>query len=439
MVAGWGERMKADMPNKKTQVRKIDEAFEQQISKYNISSQKVMPIIVISVIVDMLGYVMVMPLLPFYAQSFGASDFTIGIIMALNAVTSLMSGPVWGRLSDKYGRKPILLISQAGTLASFILLAISNSIGMLMPSRIVDGLFGGQIPVINATIIDVTTPENRSEKMAMMAVSMTVGSIAEPMIGGYLGEINLTYPAYAACVMSVIAMTATSVIYTETMPLARRQDLEEQMKAKVGGMKHLVFTRKVVLRLAQIFAMMLIFGMIFSGLSLIPNQKYGATSSSIGNIITLMGVCTFIFGVVLMKRLKNRIGEQRMLLFAIILLIAAYLIMPNLPTFISFSLFIVIFSAGNNFARPIIRSNLSRAVDPDKQGLISGYSTTVASIARIIAPLISTGWLQLGGLTIGLLVLNEFYMIAITGFLAGLMLLAFFLIDQKKAFLPDTP
>jgi DHA1 family tetracycline resistance protein-like MFS transporter len=426
-----GELVENKTKDRKTQAKLIDEAFEEKISKYELSVKKVLPIVVISVIVDMLGYIMVMPLLPFYAQAFGASDFTIGIIMALNAVTSLISGPIWGKLSDKHGRKPILLISQAGTLVSFILLAISNSTGMLMFSRIVDGLFGGQIPVIIATITDVTAPETRSEKMSVMAVSMTVGSIVGPMIGGYLGEVNITYPAYAACVMSLIALIITSVIFTETMPFKRRQDLKEWVGAKIDGAKHLVFTRQVVLRLAQIFAMTLVFGMIFSSLSLILNQRYGATSFSIGNVITAMGACTFIFGGILMKRVKNQIGEPRMLFFAIILLIVGYLIMPNLPTLTSFYIFIVVFSAGNNFARPILRSNLSRAVGEDKQGLISGYSTTVESLARTIAPLISTGWLQLGGLTIGVLALNKFYMIAITGGLAGLMFLIFFLTDQN--------
>lgn len=429
--------MEKEFTNKESNAHLIDEAFEQKISKYNLSVEKILPIVVISVIVDMLGYIMIMPLLPFYAQSFGASDFTIGIITSLNAVTSLMSGPVWGRLSDKYGRKPILLISQAGTLASFIILAISNSTWMLMLSRIIDGLFGGQIPVINATITDVTAPETRSEKMAVMAVSMTVGSIVGPTIGGYLGGLNITYPAYAACVMSVIAIISTTMIFTETMPVERRQDIKEWLEVKVKGAKGLVFTRQVVLRLAQVFSMTLVFGMIFSSLSLILNQRYGATSFSIGNIMTAMGVCTFFFGIVLMKRVKDRMGEQRMLLLAIMFLIVGYLLMPSLPTFTSFYIFIVVFSAGTNFARPIIRSNLSRAVDEDKQGLISGYSTTVESVARTIAPLISTGWLQLGGLTIGLLTLNEFYMIAATGALAGLMFLGFFLADQKKASLPQ--
>jgi len=145
-----------------------------------------------------------------------------------------------------------------------------------------------------------------------------------------------------------------------------------------------------------------------------------------------MGICTFIFGGLLMKRVKDWIGEPRMLLFAIILLIASYLITPSLPTLASFYIFVIVFAAGNNFARPIVRSNLTRAVAEDQQGLISGYSTTASSIARIIAPLISSGWLQIGGLTLGGYALNEFVMIAATGALVGVLFLLLFVVDLKS-------
>lgn len=418
--------------DRRMQLQLIEEEFQQRISRYNLSFRKTMPIIILCIIVDMLGYMMVMPLLPLYAQSFGASDFMIGVVIALNAVSSLLSGPIWGRLSDKHGRKPILLISEAGTLVSFLILAASNSIWMLMLARVVDGVFGGQIPVINAAIADLTAPETRAEKMAVMSVAMTVGSIVGPMIGGYLGAVHIVYPAYAACVMSLSSILATALIFTETMPRERRATLQEQAATRGTPERGQVLTRIVVLRLTQVFTMMLMSGMIFSSLSLVLAQRYGATALSIGNIMTAMGVCTFLFGGLLMKRVKNLIGEPRMLLGAIALLITGYVIMPSLPTFTSFYLFVVIFAAGSNFARPIVRSNLTRAVAEDQQGVISGYSTTAASIARIIAPLIATGWLQIGGLTVGPYPLNEFVMIAATGALVGLLFLLLVVIDHKS-------
>jgi DHA1 family tetracycline resistance protein-like MFS transporter len=413
--------------------RVLDEEFQTRIAKYDISAEKILPIVVISVIVDMLGYIMVMPLLPFYAQSFGASDFMVGIIISMNAVTSLVMGPVWGRLSDKYGRKPILLVSQAGTLASFMVLAVSSSTLMLIASRLLDGLFGGQIPVINATITDVTAPQTRAEKMAVMAISMTVGSIVGPMIGGYLGGIDLAYPAYAACVMSCLAILASLVIFKETMPPERRQDLRRIMEERVGEEKRLVLSRTVLLRLAQVFAMTFMFGTVFSSMSLVLNKRYGADPTEVGSVSTVMGVFTFIYGGLLLRRAKERVGEQRLLLVAICLSLTAFTIMPVLPTFISFYLFIAVFSAGSNFGRPILSANLTRAVDEDKQGLVSGYSTTVNSIARAIAPLVSTGWLELGGLTVGFLFVNKYYMIAVTGFTAGLLFLLMYLVDQRTS------
>jgi len=422
--------------NIKTHIQLADEAFEKQLTRYNISSNRIIPIVLICTIVDMLGYMMVMPLLPFYAQSFGASDFTIGIIISLNAVTSLFTGPIWGKLSDKYGRKPILLICEGGTLLSFIILALSNSTSMLMISRIVDGLFGGQIPIIQATISDVTTPRNRSEKMAVMAVAMTVGSIVGPTIGGWLGALNLVFPAYAASAMAMVAIIATTVIYTDTMPEGRRTELKAEATKKPGNGK-LVLNRTILLRLGQCLGNTLMLSMIFSSLSLILNAKYGSTSTEIGNVMAFMGVCTFVFGGVLMKKMKDRVGDQRLLLIGIVLLLASYVVMPTLPTFTSFFIFVVIFNAGTNFVRPILSTNLSRAVGADKQGAISGYSTTVNSLGRSISPLIATAWLQMGGMTLLGFHVNEYYMIAFSGILFGLLLLNLYLVDQRTSDLGD--
>jgi len=410
-----------------------EDEFQERIARYGLSAEKILPIVVISVIVDMLGYTMVMPLLPFYAQSFGASDFMVGIIMSMNAVTSLITGPFWGRLSDRYGRKPILLVSQAGTLASFAVLAASNSTRMLIASRLLDGLFGGQIPTINATITDVTSPGTRAEKMAVMAISMTVGSIVGPMVGGYLGGIDLVYPAYAAIAMSGMAILASLVIFRETMPPERRLDLAREREARACEERSMVLTRTVLLRLAQVFAMTFMFGTVFSSMSLTLNKRYGAGASQVGSVSAVMGVCTFVYGGLLLRRAKERIGEQRLLLVAICLSLASFAMFPFLPTFTSFYLFIAVFSAGSNFGRPILSANLTRAVDEDKQGLVSGYSTTVNSVARAIAPLVSTGWLQLGGLKLGSLFIDQYRMIAATGLAAGLMFLAIYLVDQRTS------
>ncbi|MHA1197672.1 MAG: MFS transporter, partial [Promethearchaeota archaeon] len=153
------------------------------LSQYNIHAGRAMFTIILSILVDVFGYSMVLPLLPSIAKSFGASDFYVGVLISSNAFTALIFGPIWGRLSDKYGRKPILVISQAGTGISFLILAISDSIWIILISRILDGIFGGQIPVIRAYIADITTPKTRAGEMGKIMVGHTAGMIIGPIIG----------------------------------------------------------------------------------------------------------------------------------------------------------------------------------------------------------------------------------------------------------------
>jgi MFS family permease len=360
--------------------------------------------------------------------SFGSSDFMIGVIVSANALSSMIFGPVWGRLSDKYGRKPILIISQIGTLVSFGILAMADSTMMLLFSRILDGMFGGQIPTINAVLSDISRPESRSEKMAYMGVAMLIGSVFGPMIGGYLGSFNMAYPAYAASFLAGVAIVTSVLVFPETMPEQRRKDLRAQFHgADEDGNAAGLFTRTVKLRLAQMFGTTMMFGLMMSGMSLILDRRYNSGPMAIGNIAAMMGIIGFIIGMGLMRPLNRRFGENKILVGAIILFGLAYLVYPFMDTIAGFYFFMILLVSGSSLSRPVVRSRLARAVKPNQQGAISGYSTTVRSLAQTIAPLITMGWLQIRVLNLGGLSLDYNQLIGITGvlFVALLTVVAF--------------
>ncbi|GAG56364.1 unnamed protein product, partial [marine sediment metagenome] len=179
------------------------------LRNFSIDPRKAMFTIILSIMIDVFGYSMVLPLLPVIVTELGSSALFVGILVSSNALSAFVFGPIWGKLSDKYGRKPILLISQAGTGVSFLILALSPNISVILFARILDGIFGGQIPVIRAYISDITTPSTRTSKMGKLMIGHTGGMIFGPIIGGVLGSLNWRYPSLVAVLLSIIAMILT--------------------------------------------------------------------------------------------------------------------------------------------------------------------------------------------------------------------------------------
>ncbi|MFW9784878.1 MAG: MFS transporter, partial [Candidatus Heimdallarchaeota archaeon] len=205
------------------------EEHNKYLEKFKIKQSRAIFTIILSMMIDSLGYSLVLPLLPSIAKDFGASDFMVGILMASNALSALITVPIWGKLSDKYGRKPILIISQIGTGISFVILGLSNTFFIILFARILDGIFGGQIPVIRAYITDITTPQTRASYMGRFMVGYTVGMIAGPAIGGILGAFNWRFPPFLTSLLSVVSIILTIKVIAESMPKKRREEIKAQL------------------------------------------------------------------------------------------------------------------------------------------------------------------------------------------------------------------
>jgi MFS family permease len=171
---------------------------EEFLSKYNINPNRAMFTLILSIIVDTFGYSMVFPLLPGIAKGFGASDIMLGLFISSNAVMILIFGPIWGKLSDKYGRKSVLMFTQVGTGIAFLILASANTIEVFLLARIVDVIFSAQFVIVSAYVSDITTPQMRASKSGKIMVGYTSGMTIGPLIGGVLGVINWRFPALFA-------------------------------------------------------------------------------------------------------------------------------------------------------------------------------------------------------------------------------------------------
>ena len=410
------------------------EEHTKYLKKYDIHPGRAMFTIILSIIVDVFGYSMVLPLLPSIAKTFGASDLFVGVIISSNALSALIFAPIWGKLSDKYGRKPILIIAQAGTGVSFLILALSNSIYIIIFARVLDGVFGGQIPVIRAYISDITTPKTRSSEIGKLMVGHTMGMIFGPIIGGLLGDLNWRYPAILASSLSIVAILLTWKVLIESMPRERRKDLKIQMINNMSDSneKRSIWSKEIYIRFLQIFLLFSITVMLNSSFPLILDKRFAAEPSIIGSVMTVAGIAVMIYGGILMKPLFRKVGERRVLFFSIILLIVDFIILPYITELWMIYIFIFPFTFCMAFLPPLIQTNITKAVDPDQQGAISGWTTNIQSISQISSPLLATGYLELGGLTFGLIFLNSYHLIGFTGALLGVLLLIIGLIDVQR-------
>jgi DHA1 family tetracycline resistance protein-like MFS transporter len=393
------------------------------LERFKINQKRAMFTIILSILLDVFGYTMVLPLLPIIAKDFGASDFMIGIFISSNAFAALLFIPIWGWLSDKYGRKPILVISQAGTCVSFLILGFSNTISIILFARILDGMFGGQIPVIRAYITDITTPQTRASHMGKIMVGYTLGMTLGPLVGGFLGAIHWRFPPYFASSLSVVSIIMTIKIIVESMPEERRAEIKLIKIQANPDEKSSVWTKEVINRFIQIFLLSLISFIFTSSFTLVLYKRYDADPSTTGLVMAVAGLAVMIYGGILMKPMIRKIGEKRLLIITFILFIITFLFYPYLFELWMVFLFILPYSFCVAFMRPLITSNMTKAVGLDKQGELSGWSTNLQAFSQTIAPLISTGFLQLGGLTIGLIFLDSYHLIGLTNVILALILL----------------
>jgi len=404
------------------------------LKKYNINANRAMFTIILSILVDVLGYSMVLPLLPEIGQSFGAPEFLIGILIASNAFTALIFGPIWGKLSDNYGRKKTLLISQIGTGVSFLILALSPNFWVILFARILDGVFGGQIPIIRAYIADITTPKTRSQEMSKIMVGHTIGMIVGPLIGGFLGILSWRYPPLMASSLSIVTILLTLKVLVESMPRERINDIKADkmaLQAIPGNNKRRVLNREVLIRLLQIFLVFTMTVMLNSSLSLILDKRYGADTAMIGLIIAVAGVALLVYAGILLKPLIQKLGEKRLIFVGAFILILTFAIIPYLTEVWMIFIIILPFVFGMAALPPLIQTNLTRAVDADQQGEVSGWTTNFQSIAQIIAPLIATWYLQINGISIGFLYLDSYQLIGYTAVIIGIVMVIILLIDFR--------
>ncbi len=350
----------------------------------------------VAVFSDILGFTILIPLFPLFISLFSVTPLEVGYAMSLNAVFGFIFGPILSHLSDKYGRKPLLLLSQFGTLLGFVILAMSPNIYWVYASRIVDGMFGGNFPIAKAIIGDVVEPKDRSKEMTNVGTAHNLANLIGPAIGGLLSEsTGLVGPALVAAFLSLITIFMTIFYIKETAPIKTGKIPSVKVNVyekntKNGKNGHSLIKNYYFLIVLMIYTFhTLAFMTNNSGFAMFMSIKLSYNLTTIGLIFTISGAFQLFIRFVIFYPLMKKIGEDKLLKLGLAIFIVVFFLIGFVSTNYQLVIGMLLLSFAASSVRGILNSYLSRTVRPKQQGLAMGIGSSIDSAAQIIGPLLS--------------------------------------------------
>jgi MFS transporter, DHA1 family, tetracycline resistance protein len=338
-------------------------------------------IIFLTIFVNLVGFGIIIPLLPFYAETFGASPLVIGLLFAVFSVCQLGAAPALGDWSDKYGRRPVLIFSLLGTVVSFVMLAVAHSITMLFLARIVDGLSGGNISTARAYVADITQPKDRARAYGLIGAAFGLGFIFGPALSGVLAKVSYTAPIWAAAAITLVATAMAWLWLPETVHRAHagvgnpfRYLPELLRRGEVG--------RMLVIDFVYWFA----FSIFQTTFALFAARRFGFDAPETGYVFSAFGVLGAIIQGGMIRPIVHRFGDATTfrwgLMFGVFGLVAASLS----HTVVLFLLTLVPLAFGIGFGHPTVASLVSRVARDNEQSRVQGAASAVESLGRTVGP-----------------------------------------------------
>lgn len=340
------------------------------------------------VFIDLLGFGLILPLLPYIAESFGASDFQVGLLVSIYAATQLIGAPTLGRLSDRYGRRPLLLISIAGNMLSFVLLAASQNLTLVFIARALAGLTGGNISVAQAYISDVTDEKNRGKAFGLIGAAFGLGFILGPTIGGLLGQFGFAVPALAAAGVSLVNVLLIAYWLPESLPAEKRAELNGQPRSAFNVQTMLTALRRPYV--GNLLHTRFIFGLAFSIFqsifTLYALRAFQLQAEQTGLILGYVGLLAVLTQGFLVGRLTSRFSDNQ-IIFAATIFMAIGLLGWGLSTSVIMLLIdLAPIAIAGGLLNTVINSALSKSVAPGEIGGTLGLAAALESATRVIAP-----------------------------------------------------
>ena len=365
-------------------------------------------VLIVTAMLDMVGVLIVIPLLPFYATKLGASPLMYTVLVSAFSVAALVSAPVWGRFSDRYGRRPALLVALFSSAIAYVIFAYAGSIWMLFLSRIVQGAGGGTVGVVQAYVSDATEPKNRARSLGWLSAATNLGVTVGPLLGSWAlraGRHPITIghwsvllaekaPGLLAATLCLLNMLFAYIYLRESRVVVEATPERPRVAGRswTAVMSVVTHPRTPASRLIWIYAIGIgAFMGMNAILALYLARSFGVTAENIGYFFAYVGSISVLTRAVFLGPAVDRYGEARLSRIGIVLLTAGLVLIPvahNIPVLAAA---VALIPLGTAFTFPCVTALLSRVISQHERGLYMGTQQTWGGISRVIFPLIA-GW-----------------------------------------------
>ncbi len=360
----------------------------------------------LAVLIDLMGFGIVLPLLPFYATTFHASAIQIGLLYSIYSFAQLIFSPIWGSLSDKYGRRPIMLISTFGASFAYLLFGLAHTLWLLFLSRLIAGIMGGNISTAQAYVADVTTHDDRAKGMGLIGAAFGIGFVIGPAVGAllihpkFLGLFHIlrrnefALPGFFASLLSVSSFLLVLFKLPETVK-KQEADSERVIRSSVFTKTfwQSIINEKGVsgrglfsMFILSMFLLSFAQASLYSSFPLFCKHYLSLSAGQVGVLFAYMGIIAVVIQGGLIKILTKKFAEEKLFLIGSILMVLGFALIPFAASENLLILFLGLLSIGGSLNGPTLNSLISKEADPAKVGATMGTSQGIASLGRVIGP-----------------------------------------------------
>ena len=359
------------------------------------------------IVVDLIGFGIVVPILPFWSERFGANGLILGLLVASHAAMQFLFSPGWGRLSDRIGRRPVMLITIAGTALSLLFLGLADSLVQIFMARLLSGIFGSNISVATAYVTDVTDEADRTRWMGMIGASFAVGFTLGPPIGGLLSRAGHGTPMLVAAGMAALNFVWATIQLRE--PARRAERPPSSMTGRLDVLRDPILRRICFVY----FLFSVAVTQLETTFAFLMSHRFGYDELGVGLVMLAMAILIGGIQGGAMKRLAARFHERRLILAGLVLMALAFLSVPFPRSVALLMIPLAIAAVGRGTSQPPMMSLISQSADAASRGIVMGVFQSCASAARVVGPLVAGAlydqdqdypyWLAGGLLVIGAL------------------------------------